>query len=95
MILPSQPNTTYLKINLGNIEQSIHKPELTSLIQAGWTTIAAVPVMDENNPTLILILAKQENNAALIKRIIHMFKFTIALLIVAICSVVFLAIGLT
>jgi len=95
MMLPSKPNTTYLKIKLDNIDQSIHKPELTSLIQAGWQVFAAVPVMDENNPILILILAKQENSADLIKRIIYMFKFTIALLIVAICSIVFLAVRLT
>ena len=82
--LPIQ-SCTIIAIDLRNYNQSILSPQLSTLIQQGWTIKASVPIADNDVPLLLLILAPP----TLLEKI--SFK---SLLMIYIPLVIFLAIFL-
>mgnify|MGYP003649313281 CR=1 FL=1 len=76
-------NNAIIRIDLLNLEQSINQPQLLSLLEDKWEIISSVPVSDNDNPYLLLIMApptKEEgSNYSLYERVVPVFIFVLIL----------------
>jgi hypothetical protein len=52
--------TKYI-MKIEDLESELKKPEFESLINDGWKIVMSLPVIDNNNPILIIFLKKESN----------------------------------
>ena len=65
---------TKYSINLENIDTELEKPEFKLLMNEGWEVVTSVPVIDDNTPTLIMVLKKKESSNEIMKEILDQMK---------------------
>jgi hypothetical protein len=53
------------KMEIEKLEEELNKVEFTSLLKDNWEVLEILPVIDNNNPILIMLMHKSSNKSLL------------------------------